>query len=112
MKVAPVSADLLIELALGAAALGGLAYVAWRIKAAADDAGSAVSDAVDQAAEVAKHTATVVVEAVNPADPQNIVNRGATAVAAAVTGKPNDGTWSLGTWLYDATHPDPLRATP
>jgi hypothetical protein len=43
-------------------------------------------------------------EAVNPVSPNNIFYRGANAVGGAVSG---DSSFSLGGWIYSATHPDP-----
>lgn len=96
MKVAPVSADLLIKLGLGLAVLGGAAFVLYRLKAAAAQA----------------------LPYVNPADGRNLVNQGVNAAGSAIftapdaAGKNADGTWSLGGWIYDVTHPgtvDQLR---
>lgn len=39
--------------------------------------------------------------ALNPADSQNIVNRGVNGIGAAISG---DTNWTLGGWVYDITH--------
>lgn len=44
------------------------------------------------------------VEALNPANPDNLVNRAATAALRAATG---DATATIGTRLYDLTHATP-----
>lgn len=96
MKVAPVSADLLIKLGLGLAVLGAAAFALYKLKGAAAQA----------------------LPYVNPADGRNLVNQGVNSAGAAIftdanaAGKNADGTWSLGGWLYDVTHPanvDQLR---
>lgn len=48
-----------------------------------------------------------VVDALNPANPNNIVARGADAVVQVVTGDPNT---SVGSKLYDWAHPNAPRA--
>lgn len=73
------------------AAVAGVAYVAYRVTKAAP----AAVDAVKQAA-------TDAVQLVNPADSGNVVNRGVSAVGAAVSG---DSTWSLGGWLAELFDP-------
>jgi hypothetical protein len=40
--------------------------------------------------------------AVNPASDQNLAYQGVNVVGAAVSGR---SSWTLGTWLYDITHP-------
>lgn len=101
MQVQPVSADMLIKLALGAAVAGAI-YLVWR------KASQVGGDIVEAATEVADQ----VIVAVNPADSQNIVNRGVTAVGSAIVTNPNgigknaDGSWTLGGSIYDLTHAD------
>lgn len=51
----------------------------------------------------AGNAAKAVGTAINPADSENLVNKGVSAVGKAVSG--NEG-WSLGGWIYDVTHPD------
>ena len=91
MKATSISGDMLVKLALGAVALGAVVYAVFKIKGAGTEAAKAVGTAV------------------NPADPQNIVNRGVTAIGTAVTG---DSGWTLGGWIYDITHADPMQTTP
>ncbi len=47
-------------------------------------------------------TKNTAIEAINPAASGNLINRGVTAAGQAVSG---NQSWSLGTWLYDITHP-------
>jgi len=46
-----------------------------------------------------------VATAVNPVNPNNVFASGVNSVGSAVTG---DSNFSLGVWLYDATHPASL----
>lgn len=55
-------------------------------------------------AAVMKGAANIVTHDLNPASQDNLINRGVSAVGAAVSG--NAG-WSLGGWIYDATHSTP-----
>lgn len=87
-----ISNDLTVKLAI-AGALGVLGFVLVRKIA------GAASDTVKTAAVF-----------VNPADPQNLVNRAVTAVGDAVVsedgnGRNADGSWTFGGWWYDLTHP-------
>ena len=102
MKIAPVSGDMDIKLALVAAAAGAL-YFAFR------KVSNVAGGVYDSVTEIAGD----VVEAVNPADPDNLVNRGVTAIGSAVVsptgpGRNADGSWTLGGSLYDITHKDPV----
>lgn len=105
MKVAPVSADLLIKLALGAAVVGAV-YLVWR------KASTAAGDVWDSAVDAVGTVADEVIVAVNPADSGNLVNRAVTAVGGSVVtdpagpGKNADGSWTLGGWFYDVMHGD------
>lgn len=90
MKTTAVSGDMMVKLALGVAVLG-IGYFAFiKVK---KTAGAAAAAAVD---------------AVNPASSNNLVNRGVTAVGSAISG---DSGWTLGGWIYDITHDDPMKAT-
>lgn len=93
MKIAPVSADLLIKLALGAAAVGVVYFSYKKLTGAA-------GEAFDAATGFASTT-------LNPASDQNLIYKGVNAVGAAATGDTSGG-WSLGGWIYDITHPDPM----
>jgi hypothetical protein len=53
--------------------------------------------------QVAEAAAELVTEDLNPASPDNLVNRGLSAIGAAITGEPE---WSLGGQVYDWTHTD------
>ncbi|MES2483788.1 MAG: hypothetical protein V4609_17525 [Pseudomonadota bacterium] len=101
MKVAPVSADLLLKLALGAALIAALVYVARRVSSAASDAAGQAYSAV----------AETVSTTLNPASDQNFVYTGVNALGHAVAtedpagpGRNADGSWTLGGWIYDVTH--------
>jgi hypothetical protein len=100
MKVAPVSADLLIKLTLGAAAVGLVLYGLKRAANAASAPFGAITD-------VLYNTADAVGQAwnngtINPASTNN-------AVYAGLNGSIwPDGSETLGTWLYGAINPDPL----
>lgn len=91
MKVSPVSADLLIKLAFVLAGVGALGYVLYRVNNMATGALGAVGNGL---------------QAVNPLNENNVLYHTANQVVQAATGSPN----SLGTWLYEITHPEP--ATP
>lgn len=105
MKITPVSADLLIKLALAAAAVGAV-YLIWR------KASTVAGDVLQSAGEVADQ----VITGLNPADSGNVVNRAVAAVGGSLVsdpagpGKNADGSWSLGGWIYDVTHPGTVAA--
>ena len=114
MKAGAVSGDMLVQLALWAAGIGLVWYVyrqtAARLGGAADAVSEAVGDLVDSAGEVAD----AVIVGVNPANPSNWVNQGVSAVGSAIVsdtgpGRSADGSWSVGNWLYDVTHRDPVN---
>lgn len=71
MKVAPVSADLLIKLALGAAVVGFAVYGLRRVSGAAgevfSEAGAAISDAVTFVGETADNVVSTPVYAIGDA---------------------------------------------
>ncbi len=107
MKLAPVSTDLLIKLALVA---GGIALAVYWVRRSTN----AVSDAVGSAAAAISDTVDSVIVGVNPANPSNWVNQAVTAgggalVSATGPGRNADGSWTVGGWLYDITHPDPAH---
>lgn len=76
-----------------------LGVVAWKL------AGKA-GELADGAIETAKDAA----QAVNPLNNENVFATTVNDVGAVVTGNPK-GSWSLGSWIYDVTHPgeDPTR---
>ena len=82
------SADLLIKIGLGVAAIVAVLYLARRVGGAAAQAANAI------------------VPSINPADSRNIVNRAVAGVGAAITG---DSDFTLGGWIYDITHTNPMR---
>ncbi|MDZ7939265.1 MAG: hypothetical protein U5M53_13725 [Rhodoferax sp.] len=95
MKASAVSGDLLVKIALGAAVLGVGYFALRKVTGAAGGAAAATVDAI------------------NPASNTNLVNRAVTAVGGAIVsdtgpGRNADGSWTLGGWLYDITHDDPL----
>lgn len=79
---------------LAVAGLAVAGYVGWRATRAAGDLASAVSDGVSDAAQ-----------AVNPLNPDNIIYSGVNKVGGAIAGSDD---WSLGGWIYDVTHKDPM----
>lgn len=90
MKLAPVSGDMLIKLALGVAVLGAVGLMVWKAKSAASGAVDAVKDAAGKVAE-----------AVNPASDQNLVYRGASAITEHLPGAVPGET--VGTYAYGIT---------
>ncbi|MBB1602550.1 hypothetical protein [Variovorax sp. UMC13] len=113
MRVAPVSADLLIKLALGAA-LVGLVYVGVRraagsMQSAASGFWLPINDGIAQAWDSAASGARTVGTALNPTSDQNLAYRGVNAVGNALTG---DGDFSLGSWIYDRLHPETADVAP
>lgn len=78
-------------------ALAGLAVVgvvAWKLSGKVGDAAVAAVDAAKDAAQ-----------AVNPLNHDNVFAGTVNDVGAVLAGKP-EGSWSLGSWIYDITHPN------
>jgi len=96
MKIAPVSADLLIKVALAGVTLAVVAYLVKKATDAATDAATQAAGKVGDA-----------LQAINPASENNVIYQTANWATEAVTGKQE----TFGGWLYDLTHADPL-ATP
>lgn len=100
MKVAPVSADLLIKLALVGLGIGVAVWAARKVSSTAVDAAQWVRDSTKY---------------INPASDQNVVYQGVNAAGNVLVsdpagpGKNADGSWTLGGWLYDVTHPDAFK---
>lgn len=46
-------------------------------------------------------TRNTAIAAINPADQDNVINRGLTSIGRSISG---DSTWTLGGWIYDVTH--------
>ena len=88
MKIAPVSADLLIKLAVVAAGLGAIWYVL-----------NKASKTTSAAAAWVGETADNVVQAVNPLNDQNIFYTGANTITGGAANE------SIGTRLYDFFNP-------
>jgi hypothetical protein len=89
VKVAPVSADLLIKLAVAALLVGGAVWAVRSVKRSitgvADDvlnAANAAVDSVKNAAASAFDTAKVAANAVNPANPDNLLTRSPLTMAS------------------------------
>lgn len=106
MKIAPVSADLLIKAALVLAAAGAIWYGLRQVKAVGGAALESLGEVADQ-----------VVTGINPASPDNFVNRAVEAVGGSIVsdtgpGRNADGSWTVGGWLYDVTHRNPLEVVP
>lgn len=100
MKVAPVSADLLIKLALTASVIGVGVMLVRRAAAALPSMPDLPSF-------------ETVVQSFNPASDQNLAYSGVNALGNAVVdasgpGRNADGSWTLGGWIYDVTHDDPM----
>ncbi|WP_341904003.1 hypothetical protein [Polaromonas sp. YR568] len=100
MKVAPVSGDLLVKLALAAAVVGVGVVLVRR-------AGAALPGLPDLP------SFDSVVQSFNPASDQNLAYTGVNALGNAIVdasgpGRSADGSWSLGYWIYDVTHPAPF----
>lgn len=57
------------------------------------------------AGSAAVEAAGTIGHAVNPLNNENIFYTGVNAVGASIAGVPSD-SWSLGSWLYDITHPN------
>jgi uncharacterized protein (UPF0333 family) len=88
MKIAPPSADLLIKLGLGVLALGGVAYVLYKVSHAAGAAITATGDAIGNAAH-----------AVSPLNNENVLYHTANVITGGTEDRP------LGVRIYDFFHP-------
>mgnify|MGYP003375844662 CR=1 FL=1 len=95
MKIAPVSADLLIKAAL---IVGGLALAVWAVRKVAGAAGDVAGQAWTAAGDAAW--------AVTPWNNENVIYQ---TVNGALFPSGQD---TLGTWLYGITHPEPRTLTP
>lgn len=91
-------------LAAGAAVVVG-GFLIWKASSAAAGAASKAATAVADAAGAA-------VDAVNPTNPDNAAAKAVNAVGGAIItdtngpGKNADGSWTLGGWVFDITHPN------
>lgn len=94
MKTSPVSSDLLIKLGVGAVVLVA-GFLALR-----------------KASSLASGAAVAVLDGINPASTNNVIYRGTNWIGANVVtnpegpGKNADGSWTLGGFFYDITHPE------
>lgn len=79
-----------VGLGVGLLALGYVGYKAYK------DGPQAIADAAN---------------AINPTNPDNIFATGVNSVGGAIVSEPDgagknaDGSWTLGGWVYDVTHP-------
>lgn len=71
---------------------------------------------VRKAASAAGDAAAAIVPLINPADANNVAYHTVSEIGGAIVtdptgpGKNADGSWSLGGWLYDVTHPGTVSA--
>ncbi len=104
MKVAPVSADLLIKAGLAVAGVAAL-YYAW------SKVSNAAGNAIDGIGQAATAAGGAILTGINPGNADNLVNKTVTAIGSSVVTDPNgagknaDGSWTVGGWLFDVTHP-------
>ena len=110
MKVAPVSADFLLRLALIGAGVGLAYYLYRRTAGAAQEAAQWARDGLDAAGERVSEVADAVIVGTNPMNRDNWVNRAVTAAGDLVVaddgpGRNADGSWTVGGWLFDVTNP-------
>ncbi len=109
MRVAPVSADLLIKLALGALLVGG---AVWAVRRAA----SAGSDAAAALASGAWANAKDAAWGLSPTNQNNVIYQTANGIGGAIVtapdgaGKNADGSWTLGGFVYDIFNPGAAQA--
>lgn len=99
MKIAPVSADLLIKITLIAAAVAGAWYVAHKATSALSNATSAVWEPLSNAVV---NTAGYV----SPWNPENIFNSSVNKVVQTFSSTPGQ---TLGGVVYDVVNPNPLK---
>lgn len=65
-----------------------------------------------RAARAAVDAAGTVGQAINPVNPNNVFYGGVNAVGGALVTEPDgpgknaDGSWTLGGWIFDITHPN------
>lgn len=93
MKVAPVSGDLLVKLGLFAVAGLGVWLMLQQVRASLPTLPSWDFD-----------MPTPTWQWGNPASDQNLIYQGTSGIVSAVIGRDE----TLGGWLYDLTHPDPM----
>lgn len=97
MKVAPVSADLLIKVALVAVSLGALWYMLNRATGTAAAAAAWIGETADNVIE----TATNAVQAVNPLNNENLIYKAANTLTGGTDKEP------LGGRIYNFFNPPP-----
>lgn len=74
-----------------------LGVVVWKVAGKAGELASSAAEAAKDAAQ-----------AVNPLNNDNVFATTVNDVGAVITGNPQ-GSWSLGSWIYDVTHPEPAN---
>lgn len=89
-----ISGDLVLKVAVGVAAIGALVWAARR-----------VSDAAGKLGTGWWNTATDAAWSFSPTNPNNAFAAGVNAGVSAATGRDE----TLGGWLYDLTHRDPMK---
>lgn len=104
MKISPPSGDMLIKLGIGVALFAGLGMVVWTIKSKTSAAATQANAYIDTA-----------LNAVNPTSQDNLAYASVNGIFSAaiptrakdnnMDGMNADGSWTLGGWLYDYTHP-------
>jgi hypothetical protein len=106
MKLQPLSADLVVKVALGVVVIGAAWWAVRQVR-------EGVSGALDGAAEWADNLASTTL---NPASRENAVYSGINRVGGALANDPAgagmnaDGSWSMGAWLHDKLNPDTAQA--
>jgi hypothetical protein len=100
MKIAPVSGDLLVKLALVAGAVGLLVYGVRKASAALASPFGTVTDVLYGTADAIGNAWQS--GAINPASTENVIYSG---LNGALFPAGND---NIGGWLYDLFHADPM----
>lgn len=91
MKVAPVSADLLVKIALAAMVVGAVVYGVKKLGGGLSGLSASLPP----------------LDNFNPASDQNYAYQGTNAIVQSLTG---DSTATLGTWWYGVVNPGALAA--
>lgn len=104
MKVAAPSADLLIKLALLAGGIGAAWYLYKQASQKLNGVTNTIENVYQSVADTANEVADAVIVGTNPANPENWINRAATAGVNAIAGNEQ----SIGGRIYDWFNPDPV----
>lgn len=102
-----------VAIIAGVAAVAAI-YVLRKSATGLQDLGGAL---VDKATATAQTIITATGTAIDPTDRNNLAYRATNAVGGALAsgtdaGRSADGSWSLGAWFYDVTHPAPAEPAP